>query len=136
MAYNGYLFQFGSYVFPMKYIKWDSYKSKPGQRQSLDAYTDGNGVTRDNGLEHSKTEVSFTTLEMGGENWKCIMSNMVKNYINFNTRDAICTYFDFELCAYRTGHFYFDKSFEASANTDKHNKKLKYNEANWMFIEY
>ena len=116
MAYERYLFQFGDFVFPMKYIKWDSYDNAPGQRQSLDAYTDENGVTHDNALEHSKTEIKFITLPMWQRNWEVLMWNMVRNYINFSARDAMCVYFDFETCQYKTGHFYFDKSFRASAS--------------------
>ncbi len=134
MAYNGYLFQWGDYIFPMEYIKWDSYDSAPGQRQSLDAYTDEDGVTHDNALEHSKTEIKFTTLPMGEKEWGILMGNMVRNYLNFNARDANCVYFDFETCRYKTGHFYFDKGFRASVNDV--NGKLRYNETTWTFIEY
>ena len=134
MDYNNFLFQFGDFVFPMKHIQWDSYDTAPAQRQSLDAYTDLNGLTHDNALEHSKTEIKFTTLPMSGDEWKWIMGNMVRNYLNFDARDANCTYFDFELCQYRTGHFYFDKSFRAKANSPK--GKLQYEEAEWTFIEY
>lgn len=134
MAYNGYLFQFGEFIFPMKHIKWDSYESAPGQRQSLDAFTDENGVTHDNALEHTKTEIKFTTNKMSESEWETLMSNIVKNYINFEARDAYCVYFDFEQCQYREGHFYFDKSFRASVN--EIDGKLRYNEATWTFIEY
>lgn len=134
MAFEGYLFQFGTFVFPLKYIEWNTYDSAPGQRQSLDAYTDANGVTHDNALEHSKTEVKFSTLPMSGSAWEKIMGKMVENYINHNARDAECRYFDFELCRYRSGHFYFNKSFRASANLVQ--GKLRYNKATWTFIEY
>lgn len=134
MAFNGVLFQFGDYIFPNKYIEWGSYDSAPGQRQSLDAYTDANGVTHDNALEHSKTEIKFTTLPMKEADWEEIMLNVRRNYINFNARDANCTYFNFETCQYETGHFYLDKNFRASADIE--NGKLQYNRVQWTFIEY
>ncbi len=134
MAYNGYLFQFGDFIFPMKYIEWDSYDIAPGQRQSLDAYTDLDGVTHDNALEHSKTEIKFNTLPMSGFEWEQLMGNIVRNYLDFDARDANCVYFDFELCQYRTGHFYFDKSFRAKAN--EVNENLSYKATSWTFIEY
>ncbi len=134
MAYSGYLFQWGDFIFPMKYIKWDSYDSAPSQRQSLDAYTDENGLTHDNALPHTKTEIKFSTIPIWGDNWELLMKNMVRNYINFKARDANCVYFDFETCQYKTGHFYFDKSFRSSAN--EVNGKLKYRETTWTFIEY
>lgn len=134
MSYNGFLFQFGDFIFPLKYISWDSYDTAPSQRQSLDAYTDENGVTHDNALEHSKTEIKFNTVKMGEGEWGFVMGNVVKNYISFNARDAMCVYFDFETCQYKTGHFYFDKSFRASTNLV--NGSLRYNETTWTFIEY
>lgn len=134
LAYEGYLFQWGDFTFPMKYIKWDSYGSAPSQRQSLDAYTDENGVTHDNALEHSKTEIKFTTVPLWEQEWSELMGNIVRNYIDFSARDAECVYFDFELCQYKIGHFYFDKSFRASANVVS--GKLRYNETPWTFIEY
>ena len=138
MAYNEYLLKFdkANFIFPEKYIEWGSYKSKPGQRQSLDAYTDLDGVTHDNPLPHAKTEISFTTLPMSGEEWELLMSNVVGNYLNFEARDLNITYFDFEQCKYRSGHFYFDKSFQVNANKNKNGAGLRYERAEWLFIEY
>lgn len=134
MAYNGYFFQWGNFIFPMKYIKWDSYDSAPSQRQSLDAYTDEDGVTHDNALPHTKTEIKFTTVSMWQSEWDAIMGSVVGNYINFNARDANCVYYDFETRQYKTGHFYLDKSFRASANDI--GGVLRYSKAAWTFIEY
>lgn len=134
MAYERYLFQWGDFIFPMKYIKWDTYDTAPSQRQSLDAYTDEDGETHDNALPHKKTEVKFTTVKMWEDEWEPLMGNIVRNYISFDARDAECIYFDFELCKYKIGHFYLDKSFRASANDI--GGKLRYNETTWTFIEY
>lgn len=134
MAYERYLFQFGEFVFPMKYIKWDGYDSAPSQRQSLDAYTDEDGVTHDNALPHTKTEVKIATLKLWERDFDEIMGNIVRNYIDFDARDAMCVYYDFETCQYKAGHFYFDKSFRVSTNDI--NGSLRYNETTWTFIEY
>lgn len=134
MAYNGYFFQWGDFIFPMKYIKWDGYDSAPAQRQSLDAYTDEDGETHDNALPHKKTQVTINTLKLWEHDFDEIMGGIVRNYIDFDARDAMCVYYDFETRQYETGHFYFDKSFKASSNVI--NGKLRYNEAAWTFIEY
>lgn len=134
MGFEGYLFKFGEFIFPLKYMVWDSFEMAPGQRQSLDAYTDLDGVARDNALEHTKTEIKFNVLPMIGKEWEWLMGNMVKNYLNFSARDANCTYFDFEQWKYRTGHFYFDKSFRVKANIPDGEIKIK--ETTWTFIEY
>ena len=136
MAYSGYLLKLDktNYIFPKKHINWDSYKSKPGQRQSLDAYTDLDGLTHDNALPHTKTEITFSTLPMSEKEWEQLMGNVRANYLVPEARDLNITYFDFEQCIYRSGHFYLDKSFQASANVV--GGKLRYNEAAWTFIEY
>ena len=55
MAYSGYLFKFGNYTFPNKYILWDTFETNPNQRQDLDSYTDANGLTHRNAISHTKT---------------------------------------------------------------------------------
>lgn len=134
MAYSGYFFQFGDFIFPNKYIKWDSYDSAPSQRQDLDSYTDANGVTHRNALEHTKTEIKFTTLEMCEDVWDMIMGGVESNYINYEEQDAYCNYYNFKKRKYETGHFYLDPSLRVSANEIE--GKLQYNEVNWLFIEY
>jgi hypothetical protein len=134
MAYNGYLFKFGDFTFPMKYIADEGYDCAPHQRQSLDSYTDENGLTHDNALPHSKTEVKISTLAMPGEVFDSIMSNFTKNFISNNARDAQCTYYDIEKNAYSAGHMYFDKSFRAKLKIK--NGKPYYSAMDWTFIEY
>ncbi len=134
MVYSGYFFQFGEFIFPNKYIKWDSYDSAPSQRQDLDSYTDANGVTHRNALEHTKTEIKFTTLKVYEDIWDMIMSGVESNYVNPKERDAYCNYYDFETRQYKTGHFYLDPSFRAKANDVE--GRLRYNETDWLFIEY
>ncbi len=134
MAYSGFFFKFGEFVFPNKYIEWDTYDSAPSQRLDLDSYTDANGVTHRNALEHTKTEIKFTTGEVWEDVWDMLMGGIEANYQNPKERDAYCTYYDFEKRDYKTGHFYLDPSFRVSANDLK--GRLRYNKANWLFIEY
>ncbi len=130
-------FRFGNFDFPDSLIKWGAVNVKPNQRQSIDAYTDDTGVTRDFALPHTKSEVSFTTLPMSGEELRGIMASMVSNYINYLLRDANCTYYDDESGTFKTGHFYFDKSFQFKRNeVDKSGVPTKYDEMTWTFIEY
>lgn len=130
-------FRFGSFDFPDKLIEKNKVNAKPNQRQSLDAYTDAFGVTHDNGVPHTKTEVSFTTLPMPGSEFRAIMASMRSNYIEDILRDANCTYYDDESGTFRTGHFYFDKSFQVNRDeVDKNGVPTKYGEMTWTFIEY
>lgn len=135
MAYSGYLFKFGNYVFPNKYINWDSFEINPNQRQDLDSYTDANGLTHRNAIPHTKTQIQFTTTKMPESDMEKIMDGMVKNYRNEKERDANCTYYDTEHFKYKTGHFYLDPSLQMKILGLK-NGKLWFNDVTWLFIEY
>lgn len=129
-------FRFGNFDFPARLIKPQT-KQKPNQRQSIDAYTDDTGVTRDFALPHTKTEISFTTLSMTAAEFRTIMDGLKANYINYLKRDANCSYYDHENGEFKTGHFYFDKSFEVvEEEEDENGIPTKYGEMTWTFIEY
>jgi galactose-1-phosphate uridylyltransferase len=137
MNFNGLLFQFGSYEFPQKYIKIESYDSLPNQRQSLDGYTDANGDTHMNNLSHVKSQISFTTRELTGEEMAEIMHNITSNYVNAKERSAMCVYYDNEYDRYVTGDMYLDQSLKLPIKRlSKDGKKIeKYKEVTWTFIE-
>lgn len=130
------LFQFGNFKFPDKYIKWDTFDIAPNQRQDLDSYTDGYGVTQRNALAHTKTQVSFTTLAMSGAEMDSIIFGLASNYINYNERDANCTYYDPESRTSKTGHFYLDPSVKFRIKKISGNNVDRYGEMTWTFIEY
>lgn len=128
-------FKFGNYTFPAKYIK-KGVPTKPNQRQDKDSYTDGYGITRRHALGHTKTEISFTTIDMSGEAMKAIMHGITSNYINKNERDANCEYFDSEYQKRKTGHFYLDPSLAFNELEEKDGIVTEYGEMTWTFIEY
>lgn len=130
-------FRFGNFDFPDKYIKYGAVNVKPNQRQSIDAYTDAFGLTHDNGVPHTKTEVSFTTLKMSGDAFRVIMDGIARNYTDYILRDANCTYYDDESGSFKSGHFYFDKSFQVNREkVGESGVPVKYGEMTWTFIEY
>ena len=137
MGYRGYLFQFGGFIFPNEYIEFDSYDIAPDQRQDLDSYTDGNGLTHRNALEHTKTNITFTTLPIPGDVMADILSNLQRNYINQNETDANCNYYNPRTGDYKTGHFYLDPSVQFRIKkVDKNGTKINYGSMQWTFIEY
>lgn len=131
MAY----FKFGNYVFPEELIK-SGVSAKPNQRQTIDSYSDGYGVTQVNTLKHTKTQIQFTTVKMSGEKMKNIMHGITSNYINELKRDAECTYYDDEYQKKKTGHFYLDQSLEFNTLKERDGIPLEYGEMTWLFIEY
>lgn len=130
-------FRFGNFDFPDGYIKYGAVNVKPNQRQSIDPYTDAFGVTHDNGVPHTKTEVSFTTRNMNGAEFRKIMDQIRGNYNDYILRDADCTYYDDESGTFKSGHFYLDKSMQINREeVDENGVPTKYGEMTWTFIEY
>ncbi len=137
MTYRGYLLQFGSFIFPNKYIQFDTYDIAPEQRQDLDSFTDGNGLTHRNALEHTKTNITFNTIQMSSAAMADILANLNQNYINTNETDANCNYYNPRTGEYKTGHFYLDPSVKFRIKkVDKLGKKIEYGEVQWIFVEY
>lgn len=130
-------FVFGNFGFPDNLIKWGAVTVNPNQRQDLDSYTDGYGVTQRNALAHTKTQIQFTTVPMSGQKFRMIMDGIRSNYINSKERDANCTYYDDESGGFKTGHFYLDPSLLANRNqVGADGVPTKYGEIQWTFIEY
>lgn len=137
MAYEGYLFQFGDYTFPNKHISYDSYDIAPDQRQDMDSFTNGKGITVRNALEHTKTNITFNTWPMSDSEMSTILSNLERNYRNVNETDANCVYFNPRKGTYSTGHFYLDPSVKFRIRrVDEEGRKIEYGETQWVFIEY
>ena len=133
------LFKFGDFDFT-EHIIAGSYTCQPNSRQDMDSYTDGYGVTQRNALNHTKTIITFKTVEMNAETMKHIMGELVKNYSNFNERDnENCCYYDTELCMVKTGaHFYLDPNFKQNVKlVDKTTlEPSEYGETSFTFTEY
>lgn len=137
MAYESYLFRFGDYIFPNKYIKFDSYDIAPDQRQDKNSFTNGKGVTIRNALKHTKTNITFTTNQMPEAAMDAILAALEANYINEDETDANCTYFNPRKRKYSTGHFYLDPSVKFRVKkADDAGLGIEYGETQWIFTEY
>lgn len=128
-----YVFKFGNFIFPMKYINEGGYDSAPNQRQDLDPFTDQYGVTHRNSLQHTKSSVTITTREgLKWEEFQEIMNGLTSNYIIYGDRDANCEYLDMESLTMKTGHFYLDPSVKFTLK--KFGEKM--NAMTFTFTEY
>lgn len=107
-----YNFKFGEYQIPDEYITEGGYDCTPNQRQDLDPWTDANGVTHRNVVEHFKSDVTITFRALRWEQFTDLIQGISSNYINQGERDAICTYLDMETMEMRSGHFYLDPSMK------------------------
>lgn len=128
------LFKFGNLVFD-KYIKYDGYDQTPNARQDLDSYRDADGVLQRNALKHTATGIEFDTHAMWSEEFDPMVDAMVASYINFNERDAMCSYYDFETHTQKTGHFYLDSNWKTNVIW-RRGDRLLYGETHFAFVEY
>jgi hypothetical protein len=64
-----------------------------------------------------------------------VMSGLVGNYLNYDDRDAMCTYYDMENRIYKTGHMYIDPSLQFRVIGEQ-GGKLQFGETTFLFIEY
>lgn len=135
MAYGGYLIRFGNYTFPDKYIDADSVNVAANRRLDVNAYTDGDGITRRNALQHTRTTIEFQTGTLYESEIKEIMKGIVQNYINPKERDAMCSYYDTEYMCYKNGHLYLDSNMSWSLGGTA-GGELIFKPCKFSFVEY
>lgn len=133
--FNGIWFKFGDYEIPKRYIVKNTYDTAPSQVQDLDSFTDGDGVTHRNALEHTKSQVQFTLMRMSESEMIPIIDGIKRNFVNPLERDGYCTYYDAWEHDYKTVHMYIDPSTKFKL-LEEADGKLQYGETQLLFIEY
>ena len=133
MAYQGYLIKVGSTVFPMKYIRAETYKCTPNQRIDQDSDSDATGVLHRNVLPHTRSKIEFETPQMLRGADVLAISTLLGLAGNAR-RDVTITYWDHESQDYKTGKCYVpDISYQLMRNTGD---DLVYMPIRYAFIEY
>lgn len=128
------IFTFGSADFSKK-IRAESFKITPNARQDLDSYRDADGILRRTALNHTATIIEFDVKVMKESEMRPLMQSLVNSYINYNERDAQCTYFDPETGTIKSGHFYLDSNLSFSYYSTAFGE-IMYNETHFKFVEY
>ena len=131
MAFQGYLLKVGNYTIPLQYMKLESYKSMPDQRQDLDSYRDANGYLHRNTLPHTATKIEFETPYMYRSQMRELLQGIQSNLTNGLERKCTVTYYDDETDSYKSGTFYLPATMEY----DLYNKDI-YAPTRFAFIEY
>nr|DAE15391.1 MAG TPA: hypothetical protein [Siphoviridae sp. ctdcr45] len=132
MAYQGYLIKVGNTVFPMKYIRAETYKCTPNQRIDQDSDSDATGMLHRNVLPHTRTKIEFETPQMLRGADVLAISTLLG--LSGSRRDVTITYWDHESQSYKTGKCYVpDISYQLMRNTGS---DLVYMPIRYAFIEY
>lgn len=133
MAYQGYLIKVGNTVFPMKYIRAETYQCTPNQRIDQDSDSDATGVLHRNVLPHTRSKIEFETPQMLRGTDVLAISTLLGLAGNAK-RDVTITYWDHESQDYKTGKCYVpDISYQLMRNTGD---DLVYMPIRYAFIEY
>lgn len=131
MAFQGYYIKVGNYTIPLTFMKLESYKSAPNQRQDLDSYRDANGYLHRNVLSHTATKLEFETPYLTFKDMRSLIQNIRANYTDDLARTVELTYYDEETDSYKTGTFYMPGTVEYNW----YNKEI-YAPSRFAFIEY
>ena len=91
MAYSNFLLKIGSYEFPQRYMKADSYSAYVNM-QDVDPYTDANGYLHREAVELKALKVEFETVAMlTNSEFANIMSKIKQNYTEEKSRKVMIT---------------------------------------------
>lgn len=129
------LLTFGSYAIPNMCIEAGTYKVAPNRRQDLDTYRDADGILHRTALSHTATTIEFTTGYLYESEMNGLMAGLKSNYINYNERDANCTYYDPENNNFRSGHMYLDSNLQFGIHDIINGEKI-YEPVKFSFVEY
>lgn len=130
MAFRGFFVKVGDFTIPLLFMKLESYKSMPDQRQTLDAYRDADGYLHQNGLPHTVTKIEFETPYMVNSDMQDLIQGIRRNYINATERTVTLTYYNDSIDDYKTGTFYLPGTMEYV----RYNKEI-YAPTRFAFIE-
>ena len=136
MAYAGYLIKVGGAngtVFPMKYIRVETYKCTPNQRIDQGSDSDAAGELHRTVLPHTRTKIEFETPQMlRGADVAAISSLL--GLAGSRSRDVTIQYWDHESQSYKVGKCYVpDIAYQIMRPTGD---DLIYMPIRYAFIEY
>ena len=133
MAYQGYLIKVGGTVFPMKYIRAETYQCTPNQRIDQGSDSDATGELHRTVLPHTRSKIEFETPQMLKGADVAVITALLGLQGNAK-RDVTIEYWDHETPSYKTGRCYVpDIKYQLMRNTGS---DLIYMPIRYAFIEY
>lgn len=125
-----------NWKFPLKYIRYESYKVTPDQNQDLNSTVDTTGNLHRYPLDHTRTKVEFNMPVMTSDEMNTLISTISSYWNKPTERKVSMRYFDPLTNGYKTGSFYIPDIDFVMMNVDDANGIIKYQETRIAFIEY
>lgn len=135
MAFSGSVIKIGNTDIA-NYIKQESYKISPAQRQDLDSFVDANGNLNRNVLPHKRSKIEMSTIPMNNTKMCVLMGIIRANYISEAERKVPVTYYRPDTDDYATGNFYVPDPQYPIDRVDRAHNIIYYNAMTLKFIEY
>lgn len=134
MGYEGYLLKINNTIFPLKYIKAETYNVL-WSTNDLDSFRDANGDLHRNALSNKKVKIEFNTPPLITNNELELLMNILRtNYISDVEKSVNVTFFNSETNSYITQKCYVpDITFTMYGIFDN---VIKYNPVRFAFIGY
>lgn len=125
-----------NWKFPLKYIRYESYKVTPDQNQDLNSTVDTTGNLHRYPLDHTRSKVEFNMPIMTSDEMNTLVSTISSYWNKPSERKVSMRYFDPLTNGYKTGSFYIPDIDFVMMNVDDANGIIKYAETRIAFIEY
>lgn len=125
-----------NWKFPLKYIRYESYKVTPDQNQDLNSTVDTTGNLHRYPLDHTRSKVEFNMPVMTSDEMNTLISTISSYWNKPTERKVSMRYFDPLTNGYKTGSFYIPDIDFVMMNVDDANGIIKYQETRIAFIEY
>lgn len=125
-----------NWKFPLKYIRYESYKVTPDQNQDLNSTVDTTGNLHRYPLDHTRSKVEFNMPVMTSDEMNTLISTISSYWNKPTERKVSMRYFDPLTNGYKTGSFYIPDIDFVMMNVDESAGVIKYQETRIAFIEY
>lgn len=135
MAFNGILLQIGNSEI-VKFIKQESYKISPAQRQDRDSFINTQGGLNRNVLPHTRSKIEINTIPMDNTKMAELWGIIRANYISELERKVPLTYYRQDTDDYASGAFYIPDPQFPIKRIDREHNKIFYDSMTLKFIEY
>ena len=132
--YKGYLLKVKDQIFPMKYIKSETYTSTDNQRSELKAYRNTNNYLIRQTSPNFTTKTQFQTPPLLQSQYEEIRQLLNQGTINRTERKIKITYWNSEDLTYKNAVVYMPDISYTIKNQMRN--ELLYNPLKMEFIEY
>ena len=138
--FNGKILEFaigGDYIeFPIKYIKFESYKVTPDQRMESEAGRATTGRLHRTTMEHMPSKIDMTTVPLTNNDVNIINTMLNNAFTDAAQRKLTLRYYKPSTDEYCTGEFYIPDIDYDISRIDLINNVVYYKPTRLAFIEY